>query len=70
MAEVLVEFNEPVADSDGITYTARACGSEVDNGHWQGWIEFRPTAMAASPSARDAKRRNRIELTRSIGQRD
>jgi hypothetical protein len=43
MAEVLVEFTDPVADSDGITYTARACGSEVDNGHWHGWIEFVPS---------------------------
>lgn len=42
MAEVLVEFSDPVTDSDGITYTARACGSEADNGHWQGWIEFIP----------------------------
>ncbi len=42
MAEVLVEFSDPVADSDGITYTGRACGSEVDNGQWQGWIEFIP----------------------------
>jgi hypothetical protein len=42
MAEVLVEFSDTVTDSDGITYTARACGSESDNGHWQGWVEFIP----------------------------
>ena len=42
MAEVLVEFSDPITDSDGITYMARACGSESDNGHWQGWIEFLP----------------------------
>jgi hypothetical protein len=42
MAEVLVEFSDPITDSDGITYMARACGSESDNGHWQGWIEFTP----------------------------
>lgn len=42
MAEVLVEFNDPVSDPDGITYTARACGSETTNGQWQGWIEFIP----------------------------
>jgi hypothetical protein len=42
MAEVLVEFSDPITDSDGITYAARACGSESDNGHWQGWIEFVP----------------------------
>jgi hypothetical protein len=42
MAEVLVEFSDPITDSDGITYAARACGSESENGHWQGWIEFIP----------------------------
>lgn len=42
MAEVLVEFSDPVADEDGITYAARACGAEGDNGRWLGWIEFIP----------------------------
>lgn len=42
MAEVLVEFSDPISDSDGITYRARACGSESGNGQWQGWIEFAP----------------------------
>ena len=42
MAEVLVEFTDRVTDSAGITYTARACGSEMDDGRWQGWIEFLP----------------------------
>ena len=42
MAEVLVEFADPVADESGRQYTARACGSEMDDGRWQGWIEFLP----------------------------
>jgi hypothetical protein len=42
MAEVLVEFTEPVTDSEGSTYSARACGSEMVDGRWQGWIEFSP----------------------------
>lgn len=42
MAEVLVEFSEPVTDADGITYAARACGSETETGMWHGWIEFVP----------------------------
>ena len=42
MAEVLVEFADPVADEHGNTYTARACGSEMPDGLWQGWIEFVP----------------------------
>jgi hypothetical protein len=42
MAEVLVEFAQPVEDGDGNSYTARACGSEMPDGRWQGWIEFVP----------------------------
>lgn len=43
MAEVLVEFTDPVEGEDGSRYIARACGSEAGNGLWQGWIEFIPT---------------------------
>lgn len=43
MAEVLVEFADPVEGPDGLRYIARACGGEADNGLWQGWIEFVPT---------------------------
>jgi hypothetical protein len=43
MAEVLVEFTEPVEAEDGTRYIARACGGAADNGLWQGWIEFLPT---------------------------
>ena len=62
MAEVLVEFSEPVADSDGITYVARACGAEADNGHWQGWIEFVP-ADGQEPvrSSRETTQPNRTD---------
>lgn len=42
MAEVLVEFTDPVAAGNGRTYTARVCGNEMENGKWQGWIEFVP----------------------------
>ncbi len=42
MAEVLVEFAEAVTSEDGKNYTARACGSEMPDGRWQGWIEFIP----------------------------
>ena len=40
MAEVLVAFNDMVLSPDGLSYAARACGSEMDDGRWQGWIEF------------------------------
>jgi hypothetical protein len=48
MAEVLVEFSEPVSGEDGAVYLARACGGEADDGLWQGWIEFTP-ADGGSP---------------------
>ena len=40
MAEVFVVFSEAVPGPDGQTYTARACGGEMDDGRWQGWLEF------------------------------
>ena len=43
MAEVLVEFTDPIEAEDGTRYIARACGGLADNGLWQGWIEFIPT---------------------------
>jgi len=42
LAEVLVEFAEAVTSEDGKNYTARACGSEMPGGQWQGWLEFVP----------------------------
>jgi hypothetical protein len=41
MAEVLVEFTDPVV-LDGVAYMARACGARGTDGLWQGWIEFSP----------------------------
>ena len=43
MAEVFVEFAEPVTSRDGRTYICRACGSELSGTTWQGWLEFVPT---------------------------
>ena len=40
MAEVLVQFSDPVLDLEGNAYIARACGGEMPDGLWQGWIEF------------------------------
>lgn len=44
MSEVLVAFSEPVPGPDGITWAARACGAERENGLWEGWVEFIPDA--------------------------
>jgi hypothetical protein len=62
MAEVLVEFSDPITDSDGITYAARACGAEDENGHWQGWIEFIPvTGEEPIRSGRETTQPNRTD---------
>lgn len=39
MAEVLVTFND-IITAEGVAYRARACGREMDDGRWEGWIEF------------------------------
>lgn len=40
MTEVLATYNDPVAAADGTVFQARACGREMDDGRWEGWIEF------------------------------
>jgi hypothetical protein len=42
MAEVFVEFAEPVVARNGDAFIARACGGQADFGRWQGWLEFVP----------------------------
>jgi hypothetical protein len=42
VAEVLVQFTDPVVTDDGNDYIARACGRELPDGRWEGWIEFLP----------------------------
>lgn len=62
MAEVLVTYPEAVLGSDGRTYTARACGSAMDESRWQGWIEFEPVG-GGTPlrSARETTQPNRVD---------
>ena len=42
MAETFMTFDTPIRGRDGTTYEARACGGPMDDGLWQGWIEFVP----------------------------
>ena len=62
MAEVLVEFAEAVTSEDGKNYTARACGSAMPDGKWQGWLEFVPLG-AGEPvrSSRETTQPNRTD---------
>ena len=42
MAETLLQYQHTVSGPDGTVYEARACGSPMPGGTWQGWIEFVP----------------------------
>ena len=42
MAEVFVQFADPVIGEDGTAYLAQACGAPTADGKWEGWIEFVP----------------------------
>jgi len=53
MAQVLATFNDVLTDDDGISYRAHACGSEMADGKWQGWIEFIP--LDGSPAIRSGR---------------
>jgi len=59
VAEVFVEFDEPVTAEDGKIYTARACGGQMAGGTWQGWIEFIPASGDPVRSARETTQPNR-----------
>jgi hypothetical protein len=63
MAEVLVTFSEPVHDSAGGSYLSRACGAEMDDGRWQGWIEFEALDGSGSyRSPRETTQPNRTDV--------
>ena len=62
MAEVFVEFSDPVHAKDGRRFIARACGAEMDNSRWQGWIEFLPDNNGAPiRSGRETTQPNRTD---------
>lgn len=44
MAEELLEFENTVEGEDGASWVAVVLGSEREDGHWIGWIRFRPVA--------------------------
>jgi len=62
MAETFAVFNTPVAGSNGLFYTARACGNKATDGLWQGWVEFTPID-GGTPirSPRETTQPNRVD---------
>jgi hypothetical protein len=62
MAEVFVEYAEPVISKAGRAFMARACGAEMDSSRWEGWIEFIPIdGGAALRSGRETTQPNRTD---------
>jgi hypothetical protein len=62
VAEVLVEFTDVVASPEGKSYTARACGSEMPDSGWQGWLEFLPIGDGEPiRSGRETTQPNRVD---------
>ena len=62
MAEVFVEYSEPVTARDGRSFIVRACGDEMDSSRWQGWLEFVPIdGGPALRSARETTQPNRVD---------
>ena len=62
MAEVLRDFGL-VTESGGQTYRVRACGSEMDESRWQGWLEFEPVDGGETlRSGRETTQPNRADI--------
>lgn len=62
MAEVLHDYGL-VRSTDGAVYRVRACGSEMDESRWQGWLEFEPIVGGETMrSARETTQPNRTDL--------
>jgi hypothetical protein len=64
MPEVLVVFDAQLTATDGLRWTAQACGGVADDGLWEGWIEFLPLDADESPvrTARETEQPNRDDL--------
>jgi hypothetical protein len=63
VGETLLQFQQPVTAPNGTAYEARACGSPMPGGTWQGWIEFLPLGGGApTRSPRETTQPNRADV--------
>lgn len=64
MAEVLVDYENTIAGTDGGRWEARACGRMGDGSIWEGWIEFVPLDPERKPirSRRETTQPSREDL--------
>jgi hypothetical protein len=62
MAEVLVRYTGRIVADDGTAYHAQASGGLVDDGLWEGWIEFISDQGTALRTPRETEQPNRDAL--------
>ena len=64
MAEVLVEFDTSLRDTEGTRWGPRVCGRVANDGLWEGWIEFTPDVDSIDPirTARETQQSSRDAL--------
>jgi hypothetical protein len=63
VAEVFVQFTDPVVAKDRTRYLARACGAEAPDSLWHGWLEFIPVeGRPAVRTGRETTQPNRRDL--------
>jgi hypothetical protein len=62
VAETLLQFQWTVGAPDGTAYRAKACGSPMPDGMWQGWLEFESTdGTDVVRSSRETTQPNRTD---------
>jgi hypothetical protein len=62
MAEVLIQFGDPVVSRARKRYRAQACGAPMGGALWEAWIEFTPLGGGASVrSPRETTQPNRTD---------
>jgi hypothetical protein len=62
VAEVLVEYPDPIQSEEGTTYLARACAVQVSANSWHGWVEFEPVdGGAPARTPRETTQPNRAD---------
>ena len=63
MAEVLMQFDQPMLGPGAAAYLPRVCGRVADDGLWEGWIEFVPVeGGGVLRTGRETEQPNRTDL--------
>jgi len=64
MPVILVKFDEPIRDKEGLLYSAQATGRRREDGLWEGWLEFTGMTGSTPPfhSGRETTQPNRADI--------